>query len=74
MVHAMPFGRLLRQVPLSQKNPDWQSVCAEQLDAHESPMHMLGAQLRMLPGVQAPAALQVLAAYSVEPVQRPGAH
>ena len=74
MVQAMPFGRLLRQVPPSQKNPDWQSVCAVQVEAQESPMQTLGAQLRMLPAVQVPAALQVLAANSVEPVQRPGAH
>jgi hypothetical protein len=70
----MPFGRLLRQVPPSQKNPDWQSFAPLHVLAQESPVHMLGAQLRMLPAVQTPAALQVLAAYSVDPVQRPGAH
>jgi hypothetical protein len=73
-VQAMPFGRLLRHMFTSQKNPDWQSAAPLHTEAHESPVQTLGAQLRDPPAMQVPAAVQVLAAYSVDPVQRPAAH
>jgi hypothetical protein len=75
MVQAAALLRRTTHLSRSQKNPLWQSVCLVQVEAHELPVQMPGAQLRDDAGVlQTPLPLQVEAAYSTAASQRPGAH
>jgi hypothetical protein len=71
MSHLAPWSRLTRQVPPSQKNPVWQSAWTAQAAPHESPMHTAVPQLLLAPGLQTPLPSQLLAAFSVAPVQPP---
>jgi hypothetical protein len=72
-VQAAPIARLLRQAPLSQKKPTWQSALVAHTVPHELPAQLFGVQARELPGWQTPLPSQVRAADSSAPVQLPGA-
>jgi hypothetical protein len=71
-----PVGRLTWQVLLpSQKNPFWHSPSTLHIDAHEPLMQVWPpGHILVAPVWQVPAAVQVLASVSIEPVQLPGLH
>jgi hypothetical protein len=71
---AAPCARLTAQWFTSQKNPVWQSALWAQVEAHEGPMQIPGAQLRDDPGRQVPAPSQVLADSSTALAQLPATH
>ena len=71
---GLPRGRFTWQVPPEQKNPVWHCEASVQRVPQEAPMQTLGAQLRVLPGMQVPVPSQLRAPCSVAPVQLPGTH